>query len=215
MSSAWSMAALSSVLFLALGGCGGKVLAISVDGGEDARTTSDAGPRPVSDGSPKTSDGASPGPGCPASSPSSGQSCSPPGLWCEYDVVQANPYCNDLWLCSPSSTWQEESTRGRCPPPTAPCPDSYADVPVNEACPVANQLCVYPTGSCGCTRPPSGTGTSTWACMPLATGCPSPIPTLGTSCTTPGLTCDYSPCGGGVTVACDNETWGLVMTVCQ
>jgi hypothetical protein len=206
--------ALSYVPLLAAPGCGGTILTVGGDGGSDASTTSDGG-APVSDGSSSREVG-TPSNTCPPSPPSGRQPCSPLGFECQYGATQPNPSCGGtLWECSPSGWVVVDGSPRFCPPPGAPCPDSYADVPVNNACPIMDQVCLYPTGSCGCTPPPSGEGTPTWVCMPLTPGCPTPIPAVGSSCINPGLTCAYSPCGGGTTIECRDGNWQLAMAVCQ
>jgi hypothetical protein len=182
-------------------GCGGKVLELDADGRTDA-AVSDA--RAISERAPDFDTG--PRNSCPASAPRAGQVCSPSGFLCEYDVSQPNPHCNSLWECPDSGVWQNLSDTTGCPAPGPPCPDSYADVPVNEACPAKDQVCVYPTGSCGCAPQPDD-GTPTWQCEPLPPDCPMTFPALGTTCVTPGLVCPYSPCGGGAAFRCQEGVW--------
>jgi hypothetical protein len=195
---------------LVLAACGGKELTASAGDGGVESSPNDA-PSEVSTG-PDTSP-ASP---CPPAPPTAGQACSPVGLYCEYGDSEPNPRCNDLWQCA-ASGWIEQSSRGECPPPGLACPDSYADVPVTESCSGMDQLCVYPTGTCVCSPDPGGLPTAggpAWVCTPLGPECPDPIPQLGTSCTSPGLECDYGQCSGGVGLACTDGYWAIAMTVC-
>lgn len=189
-------------------GCGGRVLPLDGDGGSDAAAAADVSR--ISE-----HDTEAPGNSCPASAPREGQACSPAGFECEYGATQPNPSCGTLWECNMSGWGVVDGSPTSCPPLGAPCPDSYADVPVNNACPIMDQVCVYPTGSCGCTRPPSGGGQATWVCTALPPECPSPIPAVGSPCVSPGLSCAYSPCGGGRTIECVDGTWQLTTAVCQ
>ena len=218
------------VFVILLASCGGRAIGtLGNDGGADAPSTLEDGGDAAS-----TADGCddrsrplcapSSGSPCPASPPSENGACPLEGLWCEYDVMQVNPYCNDLWRCT-ASGWQNVSTSGICPPPTPNCPDSYADVPVNEPCPNMGQVCAYPSWTCGCSEPPSGSGNPTWVCLETPARCPDPIPMVGSVCAFPAQTCDYGACVGGVELQCDtfyNPTygnaenyWGIAMTSCH
>ena len=47
-----------------------------------------------------------------------------------------------------------------------------------------------------------------------AAGCPEPRPRIGSSCTQPGLSCDYGSCTGGVLLQCTDGSWQMVDTPC-
>jgi hypothetical protein len=155
---------------------------------------------------------------CPASPPSQGDPCENIGLWCEYGS-SPDPYCNGLWQCGPSGTWQPKGN-GICPPPDAMCPATYADAnDDHDKCPIEEQTCDYPQGTCICTRDPGGLPVENgplWGCIAVTPGCPSPRPELGTTCDLPSDTsCDYGACNGGVAEDCVDGFWAIdVMIGC-
>lgn len=92
-------------LGLGLAACGGKILVVAGDGGDDA---------PASSATGTGGDDASPGGDfgvCPATAPTIGSSCSEPGHGCAYYEQNgaATVSCQAL-LCDASGHWQASST---------------------------------------------------------------------------------------------------------
>jgi hypothetical protein len=162
--------------------------------------------------------GVPPSEGCPTNPPSQDETCDNIGLWCEYGSAP-DPYCDGLWQCGPSGTWQPRGN-GICPPPDAMCPASYADADGDHGkCPIENQACDYPQGTCICSQDPGGLPVANgplWGCIPVTPGCPSPRPRLGTTCdVSSGTSCDYGACSGGVAEDCVDGYWSIdVMIGC-
>jgi hypothetical protein len=223
-----SLRVASVTTLVALVGCAGRSIEAPTEGGTsdspdgiDSGNPFDGGNpvdgTPPSDDSPTTETGPGPGSPCPSSPPSQDQACSPVGLYCEYDVTSPNPFCNDLWQCQSSGWSQLPEERCPVPPPPSTCPASYASVPVSHSCTSTDQICQYPTGTCICSPDPGGLPTAggpTWECIPLSPGCPSPVPAPGSACSTPGLSCDYGACSGGVGLECTDGYWSIAMTAC-
>jgi hypothetical protein len=193
----------SSVLVLSLVACGGSVFQEG-DGGP--------GPGPGSDGSPSADGGG--GPVCPANKPSSGGACSPVGIECEYGS-DPNANCNTLMRCA-SNGWIDMTPGNICPPPGSICPPSYQSVPVNQDCMPEGLTCPYSQGVCYCTRSSFGPVRMkpAWECVPVAPGCPSTRPHLGTSCSQAGLQCDYGACLGGIALVCQSGYWQQADVAC-
>ncbi len=181
---------------LFLGACGG----VTDNPGNDAGNGSDA-----------------PAPNCPAAAPGHGASCSHQGLTCEYGS-DPNMNCNVVAQCE-SSTWIATSiSNGECPtlPNTSACPATFASVPVGDHCgALVGTTCSYSQGFCGCSvggggpYPEDAAAVATWMCDAPESGCPTPRPKLGTSCSNEGLQCDYSTCSlpTGASVTCTNGAW--------
>ena len=183
-------------LVVAAAGCGGVVSGGDGGTGNDGGTGSDGG-----------------GGGCPASPPTVGAACSPANMQCEYGS-NPNPNCNQLFGCT-SSGWVNQSSGAACPPSNL-CPSSYASVPAGQNCSPDTLTCAYPEGECICTTNLGGpqSQTAQWDCIPATNGCPSPRPDIGTSCSQPGLDCNYGACGGGVDLVCKDGRWQQVYIPC-
>jgi hypothetical protein len=96
-------------------------------------------------------------------------------------------------------------------------------VPKGSTCTPYGLVCNYLEGRCECASGPGvirlidGSVVASWYCQgPSATGCPQRRPMLGSTCTTPSLTCNYGSCyiEGGTTEACTNGVWVSALTAC-
>lgn len=92
----------------------------------------------------------------------------------------------------------------------AGCPTS---VP-SGTCSMAQQVCEYATAWCDCSYGNPPTNNLGWHCTTLAAGCPDPAPTVGQSCTSSGLTCDYGQCMGGHAYVCQGGAWAMGGIAC-
>src|ERR1700722_12277122 len=106
-----------SALLLIASGCGGKQLG----GGGSAGSGGSGGSSGGADGGTGGSGGLGGGGGSGGRGGGGGGGA----LGCEYGS-SPDPYCNGLWQCGPSGTWQPKGN-GICPPPDAMCPATYAD----------------------------------------------------------------------------------------
>jgi hypothetical protein len=131
-------------------------------------------------------------------------------MQCEYGD-NPNQDCNAVISCD-ASGWSGPSHTA-CP--TGTCPATYADVAQGQACLPQGLDCAYPQGQCNCafTVPVSNSG-PVWQCSTPAQGCPDPRPRIGSSCTQPGLDCDYGACTGGINLECVDGTWQQQATAC-
>jgi hypothetical protein len=163
---------------------------------------------PAPDGSvPPTDAGSSP---CPASPPSTQDSCTIDQLTCEYGT-NPDPYCNSLYECD-GAHWMAE-TGPKCPVPTTECPPT----PPTGNCSSLQQICPYTQSTCICTDDPGGLplqGGPVWSCIPITSGCPSPRPDLGTPCSGAQMDCDYGQCSGGIGLQCKGGYWSQANTAC-
>jgi len=159
-----------------------------------------------------SSSGIGGGGGCPASLPTAGAACSPSGISCEYGD-DPNPECNTIVTCQGSAGWSGPPPGSHCMPGT--CPATYADVPQGKDCSPFGLDCAYPQGQCNCaeTVPASGPN-PVWQCSTPASGCPEPRPREGSACSSPGLTCDYGACTGGVSLECSDGYWRVAQVAC-
>jgi hypothetical protein len=178
-------------------------------GGSGSGSGSSSGGSGSSSGS---SSGGLTGPSCPATTPSGGTACPVPGMECEYGD-DPNPECNDIETCDSNGLWSYPAPVPACPPGT--CPATYAQVPQGQGCTPEGLDCAYAEGQCNCapTVPVSGPD-PVWQCSMPAAGCPEPRPRIGSSCTQPGLSCDYGSCTGGVLLQCTDGSWQMVDTPC-
>ncbi|HEX8794568.1 MAG TPA: hypothetical protein VF765_26665 [Polyangiaceae bacterium] len=152
------------------------------------------------------------GGGCPGSLPRPGSACSPSGISCEYGS-DPNPQCDVIVTCRGSSGWSAPPPGFNCVPGT--CPASYASVPQGQDCSPQGLDCAYPEGQCNCAQTvPVTRPNPVWQCSTPASGCPEPRPREGTTCTSPGLTCDYGACRGGVSLECSDGYWRVAVVPC-
>jgi len=157
--------------------------------------------------------------GCPESETAlSGRACRPLDLVCEYGT-SPSPMCNLLFECEGGSGSAGDATWVSVGAPTKACPVGCpADYPKEGAtCPTNDLACAYTEGTCFCTTDADGipTANPAWDCSLATPACPSPRPTLGASCTTPGPPCDYGPCVGGLAMECSSGYWKQVMMACE
>jgi hypothetical protein len=131
-------------------------------------------------------------------------------MQCEYGT-NPNPSCDILYTCD-STGW---SSPGPMSCVVGTCPADYASVPQGKSCTPFGLDCAYPQGQCNCadTVPVSMPG-PVWQCSTPMTGCPSPRPDVGTSCTSEGLDCDYGACTGGINEVCKDGIWQEQPTAC-
>jgi hypothetical protein len=188
---------LSSVL---LGACGGATSNVGPggDGGTEGGSGSDGGT-----GNDAAAD-AGGGGACPSSPPTAGAACPQTGLECEYGT-NPNPSCNQIVQCT-NTGWVDQGNTG-CP--AGQCPATYASVPLDQNCKNDNGVvCSYAEGTCTCSfgAPPHTNG-PVWQCFVAKAGCPSPRPDIGTTCTSPGESCDYGACQGGIALKCSGGVW--------
>jgi hypothetical protein len=190
------------------GGSGGSSGAGSGSGGSSGGSGSGSS----SGASSGSSSGIGGGGGCPASLPTAGSTCAPSGISCEYGS-DPNPECNVIVTCQGSAGWSAPPPGFHCMPGT--CPATYADVPQDKDCSPQGLDCAYPQGQCNCapTVPASGPN-PVWQCSTPASGCPEPRPREGTACSSPGLTCDYGACTGGVSLECSDGYWRVAVVAC-
>ena len=92
------------------------------------------------------------------------------------------------------------------PGPVILCPPSSADA-ANKTCSREGQDCSYAGTNCICGNASPRTNPPLWNCYVLPQGCPSSPPGVGSSCTQPGLRCDYGYCAGGAVLDCTNGSW--------
>jgi hypothetical protein len=162
--------------------------------------------------------------GCPAAAPAGGSVCGggvpdsgAAALECEYG---SDPRftCNVVATCA-SGQWVIAGQASDCPTTDSPeCPATIGCLQQGSACSPNGAYCNYSTTSttdfCACTGgpllPPTFQTSLVWRCSsPPANGCPGSRPRLGSTCSQPGITCDYAdyPCNGGfpsgLVVACD------------
>lgn len=185
---------------------GGTSVGTAQDAGGDGGSGSSSG---ASSGS---SSGIGAGGGCPAGMPTAGSACSPSGISCEYGN-DPNPACDSIVTCQGSAGWSAPPPGVHCMPGT--CPASYADVPQGMNCSPQGLDCGYPQGQCNCApRVPLSGPNPVWQCSTPASGCPEPRPREGSACTSPGLTCDYGACTGGVSLECSDGYWRVAVVPC-
>jgi hypothetical protein len=169
------------------------------DGGQDA-----------ADGGGQTDARNDSAPSCPTSPPGVGSACSDIGEQCEYGS-SPDPACNEIFDCT-ANGWQKTSAVG----PTCPGPDGGFDSgggcpmqPPTGACSDLGETCNYATETCVCSNGSPPPVFTSWHCTMPGPGCPEPRPAIGSSCSMPGLMCDYGHCNGGVELDCTNGIWQI------
>jgi hypothetical protein len=101
------------------------------------------------------------------------------------------------------------------------CPTTYEAIPSGGSCPVADETCAYPKGTCICAENTGGPVrivdagiVTTWACFASTLACRSPRPDIGEPCTDDARKCDYGACIGGVDLVCTGGLWQEDFPVC-
>jgi hypothetical protein len=137
-------------------------------------------------------------------------------LQCEYGS-NADVHCNQLAVCQDSS-WSYASA-SNCP--MAMCPVTYEEIQAGGHCPLPQETCAYPKGTCICSEETGGpvrvvdaSVTTTWACFDATVACRSPRPDIGEPCTDAARKCDYGSCIGGVELVCTAGLWQEDFPVC-
>jgi hypothetical protein len=167
-------------------------------------------------------------PSCPLALPVAGQACASSGLDCEYG---SDPEldCDTLMRCS-NGAWMTAQTPlpGVCATVNpALCAEQYGDITPMQACP-AEMDCYYSEARCYCgcggelfslceSNNPSPA--LYWGCDTPSTAtpsCPVPRPRVGSACSqlSPGPTCDYGACIGGIALVCANHRWQQPIPSC-
>lgn len=157
---------------------------------------------------------------CPEAPPDAGSPCTAPGLACERAlgpgtgyVGNSSPLCDTVAICT-ANGWETPIPPGPCG--FGSCPATYADVTPNGTCNAAPLSCSYTQAQCNCYEIPNSSPVKLeWQCAVPAAGCPLPRPALGSSCSQPGLTCDYGACTGGSEQSCLNGVWFLDDPTCS
>jgi hypothetical protein len=218
----WTAAGVA-LLAAVLAACGGSSSTTGGDSGADSGAVADSRPgkdSEVGTDSGSASDAAgsdareSGSKGCPESSPTGGAHCSDVGLYCEYGTNQ-NLECNPLFQCT-TKGWLAFGVF-MCPP-SSDCPTSYSSLssgmptcPSSDAPGIAEDLiCSFSQGTCLCSDSDDGSpppGGPYWYCVPATAECPSPRPTIGSTCPTEGTMCNYGACQGGVDILCTGGVW--------
>ncbi|MEO7111657.1 MAG: hypothetical protein ABI183_14550, partial [Polyangiaceae bacterium] len=166
---------------LAVAACGGSV-ANGIGGNEgDGGTGSDSG-------------GGGGGTSCPSAEPTSGGSCSPEAITCEYGPN--NGICNSTFIDCESGKWSAPPpTPGPACLPSNLCPSSYSDIVVGTTCGDQDQECQFPQGRCTCSEqqggpvqvnPDGGQLPREWRCEQPSQGCPVIRPRIGSAGSQPG-----------------------------
>jgi hypothetical protein len=150
--------------------------------------------------------------------PASMAICDAISLGCACDGTSINTICNgypagyvskplrNTGACSSSDSGGFHPEGGMGPGPVVLCPPTFADAS-NKTCTHEGQACPYAQGYCICGNSSPRTNPPLWSCAVPMQGCPISPPTVGSSCTQPGLRCDYGFCSGGALVDCTNGTW--------
>jgi hypothetical protein len=130
---------------------------------------------------------------------------------CEYGS-NPNPNCDNVVTCD-ATGWSFPTPGVACPMGT--CPASYSAVPQGKQCTPLGLDCAYPQGQCNCADSvPVSQPNPVWLCSTPQTGCPEPRPDLGSSCSQPGLSCDYGACTGGIAMSCQDGYWQRAEVAC-
>jgi hypothetical protein len=204
---------------LLVAGCGGgaeqggdAATDSSRDGGSDARDTG-------VDSDSEAGDAAAWSPVCPRELPSLGSACSDENVECEYGELQYDIGCDTVVECN-CGTWvmADYGPTGCQPdgPNPSGCPSTYAglEADLDDECSMGLQ-CEYTQAVCQCLSVSSGgpvfDDAGAWQCEPGA-GCPLPRPRLGSTCSTPGESCTYTPCAFGE--ECKDGYWQANVLAC-
>jgi hypothetical protein len=216
-------------IFLLAAGCGGNSATVgsSSDGGRDGTIPpipNDAGADTSVPNEAAPPDGSGPtdssipdagppdgstGP-CPTSAPTPQSTCPTIGVTCVYGS-NPNPACDQEFECV-ATGWKLIGNTGQ----TCPAPDS------GEACPPTEptgdcsggELCAYPGATCICSHGAPPMVNASWHCSTVPMGCPQFPPPPGSSCSDPGLDCNYGSCIGSEEVMCTNGTWKQIIGPC-
>lgn len=146
---------------------------------------------------------------CPVIAPNAGAICPKANLQCEYGT---NPdlRCNQLAVCQASS-WSYASA-SNCP--VAMCPTTYDDIQAGGHCPLPQETCAYPKGTCICSENTGGPArlvdasiATNWTCFDATLACRSPRPDIGQPCADDARKCDYGSCTGGIELVCTDGLW--------
>ncbi len=210
----------------ALQGDGGARDGAAADGGGDA----DAGDGgvPAADGSPPNQDapeedGGAASPPCPLAKPGAGSSCTVDGRECEYPEsdtgVQFDLACSTVMICQAGS-WQVDLTLdpgAMCHPDmpnSSQCPPGSIGVLPGASCSDLGVSCVYPLTACTCGHTGGATMADAaggkWTCVKAPC---LPRPRIGSTCTSPGVTCTFSACGYSESCS-DAGLWQAQMGAC-
>jgi hypothetical protein len=184
-------------------------------GGSDAANYPDGIVTPQLEGGSTDGGPQPPAPACPKTEPAAGSFCSSIGEECEYGT-NASTACNVIVTCTKSG-WAHMAPTTACV--HGSCPATYPSAMVGEACSPGGLDCGYEEGTCTCAPPigplmADGGDSVRWQCFPKQAGCPSPRPTLGAACTSPGLSCNYGACADGVELMCKGGVWTSVVVGC-
>jgi hypothetical protein len=194
----------SSVVAIADSGVGDA----TVEGGMEGGMT-DAGPDTLLNS-----------PVCPPKAPNAFLDCTPTGIVCEYGD-DPNPGCNRLASCK-AGGWSIAQGNAGCTSDAglpSGCPATHADVQAGGSCTDTTLLCGYPEGRCACVTGPDA-GPPQWVCEQPASGCSTPRPRIGESCSNDGLVCDYGACAfgtvrGGIAIKCTGGYWQETAPTCN
>ncbi len=198
-----SCALLATFAFAA---CGGTVRSDPAgDGGaQNDGVVNGGGTSGGTTGSMTTGGGTTLGPGCPASAPPDGSSCSSgAGVTCEYGGQGPDLACSTVARCGADAKWSTRTADASCrdvqSANESACPSSFAALGLGDACPAGLAgSCAYPEGVCecvSCSSPDAGAmgPSKAWSCArwPEPQGCPTPRPRAGSVCTVEGQDCNY------------------------
>ncbi len=211
-----------AVAVLLVAGCEGSLSLRLFDAGAPDGDATDAA---AADASPDRT--------CPPISPSEGEACDTPGLWCEFGGG-AHQRCATRALCTKKAgtggkiEWATFGADFPCAPNVAACPPSFGAAS-DASCPVTTGSCDYSAGRCTCGEcgDTDGGRLFQWRCRAwddvapflddggLATapaGCPADRPRLGTACASEGFVCGYDACYGvslGPYLTCTEGEWSV------
>jgi len=146
---------------------------------------------------------------CPATVPTSGQTCPRNGLACEF-ATDPRPGCHTVVTCV-GGKWNVPV--GTCPPlPATTCPVTR-EAAAGQTCSPLDAYCDYAGLTCRCTNCvfypiERCEGPLTWHCdAPNPdTTCPAARPLLGTACAKDAQQCNYG-CEPNVSRKCEGGVW--------
>jgi hypothetical protein len=196
-------------MFVVLGACGG---AVNVGGPRD-----DAGLGANSSSSGAGNIGSSSGPASSGSSSGSGSSGSSSGPASSGSSSGSSSSGSGGTASDASAAYDAPIVDAPSlgPGPVILCPPSYTAVTMNKLCSPEGRQCPYPEGHCDCARTSPATATyPVWQCFALTAGCPEAPAGIGSSCSQPGLVCDYGACAGSVALYCASGSWHQRVTPC-
>ncbi len=101
------------------------------------------------------------------------------------------------------------------------CPVTYEEIQAGGHCPIAEETCAYPKGTCICAEEMGGpvrlvdaSIVMNWACFDSTLACRSPRPDIGEPCTDDTRKCDYGSCTGGIELVCTGGLWQEDFPLC-